>query len=104
MEQAARKKVIINLPNGYLPLADYAEDLNYTDHKCGWSVREFKELGYKVMGVDGLRIVGIKNLGKLHRMNRTNPFRKAIFTAMELITNNIPQLGSHLSCIKEINE
>ena len=52
MENLATKKVIIFTPNGFLyqPAHDGNE---YQKHLSGWSVKEMKNLGYRVIGING---------------------------------------------------
>lgn len=52
MENIARKRIIIFTPNGYLCQDEY--DGNEVQvHKSGWTVGEFKKLGYEVKGING---------------------------------------------------
>lgn len=52
MERLANKKVIIFTPNGFLPQGEY-DNNPWQLHKSGWTVEEFKKLGYKVIGING---------------------------------------------------
>jgi SAM-dependent methyltransferase len=52
MEKIAKNKVIIFTPNGFLPQGAY-EDNPWQVHKSGWSVREMKRKGYKIVGING---------------------------------------------------
>jgi SAM-dependent methyltransferase len=52
MEKWARKKVIIITPNGYIKQDSY--DDNYLQkHESGWTVEDFKKLGFKTYGLSG---------------------------------------------------
>lgn len=77
MEDLAIKKVVIATPNGFVPSKDY-DATNFTGHKCGWTADEFKELGYKVIGVDGLKWWG----EKLNRYDKKKLFWKILFSFM----------------------
>ena len=56
MESVAKRKCIISTPNGFLPQEKH--DLNKLQiHKSGWTVDDFKNLGYKVKGMGGLKIL-----------------------------------------------
>lgn len=57
MERIAREKVIITTPNGFLPTSPSSTDNPDEKHVSGWSVDEFKELGYKVRGFNGLKFL-----------------------------------------------
>ena len=54
MEQAARKRVIVFTPNGFLPQSA-TPDNPYQLHVSGWTVEEMHSLGYRVFGVSGWR-------------------------------------------------
>lgn len=56
LESIARKKVIVQTPNGFLT-QDPAEDNIYQEHISGWSVKDFKERGYQVYGIRGLKFL-----------------------------------------------
>lgn len=55
-EAIARKSVIVLTPNGF-----YAQDElggnPYQIHKSGWSVRDLKDMGYRVNGLRGLKYI-----------------------------------------------
>lgn len=51
-EQIARKAVIIETPEGYVPqnmdIQGHGAD-EWQTHRCGWEVEEFENMGYKVV-------------------------------------------------------
>jgi len=48
------KKVIIYVPNGFMPQTDPYHDKNkYQEHISGWDVQDFTKLGFKVFGYSG---------------------------------------------------
>lgn len=51
-ERIARKKVLIFTPNGFLPQAEIHGNA-YQRHLSGWSVKEMRERGYRVIGING---------------------------------------------------
>lgn len=57
MEKIARKIVIIQTPNGFLPQYEY-ENNPWQKHLSGWNTEEMKERGYVVTGSAGWRIFG----------------------------------------------
>jgi len=57
MELLARRRVVIFTPNGFLPQGN-KEDNVYQVHRSGWTVDEFRELGYTVVGIRGLKFLG----------------------------------------------
>jgi len=52
MEKIAKNKVIIMTPNGFLPQGIYYNN-PWQVHKSGWTVKEMKKRGYKVIGING---------------------------------------------------
>ena len=50
----SKNKVLIYTPNGYLP-QKATPDNPYQAHKSGWTYSEFKEYGYEVYGMLGLK-------------------------------------------------
>jgi hypothetical protein len=56
MQKWAKKKVIIYVPNGFMPQGDPYEDGNeYQKHLSGWSPQDFYDLGFEVTGYAGYR-------------------------------------------------
>lgn len=56
--EASADKVIIFTPNGYLAQDKELVKRNpWQEHLSGWSVADFKKRGYKVYGVNGLKIL-----------------------------------------------
>lgn len=56
MEKIARKKVILLTPNGFTR-QDPLEGNPYQIHQSGWTTGEFKQLGYRVYGMRGLKFI-----------------------------------------------
>lgn len=55
-ERVARRCVVVTTPNGFLPVPERALYGNpYRNHLSGWHTEEFKQLGYEVMGLHGLK-------------------------------------------------
>lgn len=55
-EKWARKKVIINSPNGYLPLKSLDEN-HFQLHRSGWTIEEMNNLRYKAYGMAGWKFL-----------------------------------------------
>lgn len=54
IESWARKKIMLSLPNGYFKQeALYGNP--YQVHRCGWSIEELTNRGYRAYGIVGLR-------------------------------------------------
>ena len=52
LEKIAKKRVVIFTPNGYVK-QNVFDGNKYQIHKSGWSVKDFKKRGYKVIGLRG---------------------------------------------------
>ena len=52
MEKIAKKKVIIMMPNGFVPQGVHFDNPLQV-HKSGWSVQEMRRYGYAVTGLSG---------------------------------------------------
>jgi SAM-dependent methyltransferase len=52
MESWAKKKVLLITPNGYVHQEVY-DNNPLQEHKSGWTASEFRELGFKVRGLNG---------------------------------------------------
>ncbi|HPI90090.1 MAG TPA: glycosyltransferase [Spirochaetota bacterium] len=100
METWAKELVIITTPNGYLDQDEY--DLNpYQIHKSGWNVKDFKKLGYKVRGLQGLKI-----LKGERGMVKYNPFFfwTVIANISGLLTYFFPKHDHRLLAVKKIEK
>lgn len=53
MDHLASKKVVLLTPNGFVNQT--GEDNGLQEHLSGWSVSDFRKLGYKVLGRYGLK-------------------------------------------------
>jgi ubiquinone/menaquinone biosynthesis C-methylase UbiE len=56
MEKWARKKVILTTPNTFV-WQDEVDDNPLQAHQSGWTAREFQQLGFKVRGLKGWRVL-----------------------------------------------
>lgn len=98
MESVAAKKVVIFTPNGFLPQSPYNGN-ELQRHLSGWTVRDMRELGYRVRGIRGLRWIR-KSDGSL-------PRPAALWRRLVLLTQPIceawPNLAFQLLCTKELD-
>jgi len=52
MENISRMAVIFQTPNGFFPQGEYSGNVHQR-HKCGFSSKELKGMGFKVLGMEG---------------------------------------------------
>jgi 2-polyprenyl-3-methyl-5-hydroxy-6-metoxy-1,4-benzoquinol methylase len=57
MERAARKRVILVTPNGFVP--QFNKDNKLQAHLSGWTVDDFVQKGYEVEGIYGTKFCNI---------------------------------------------
>ena len=57
MERVSREKIILTTPNGFLPVYPGGEDNPEERHLCGWGCSELRGLGYRVYGINSLKIL-----------------------------------------------
>jgi len=55
-EKIAKKKIIIFTPNGFVPQGEY-DGNTYQVHKSGWGFKEMQKKGFKVYGLNGLKVL-----------------------------------------------
>lgn len=105
MEKIAKKKVIIFTPNWFISQGAHsfvAQDgyvNKYQEHKSGWTVNEFKKLGYFVSGMNGLI-----NLRTLKSQIKFKPrlLWLMISDLTQLFVRNKPQYAYQLFCVKKL--
>jgi SAM-dependent methyltransferase len=55
-ETWAKKKIILTTPNGFLEQKKY-DNNDLQEHLSGWTADDFKKLGYRVYGFNGLKFI-----------------------------------------------
>lgn len=110
MEKWAKKKVIVTVPNGFLPQAG-VDDNPLQEHLSGWTVNEFKKRGYRVTGRAGLKSLRKDEQtesrlhgGDIYRTMRWQPgvFWYAVSGFSQLFTYFLPELAYGLFCVKTL--
>lgn len=97
MESIAKKKVVIYTPNGFLPQGEeYGNPMQ--KHLSGWTVKRMKSLGYRVLGIQGVKCLRGEMAGiKWH------PYFiwHSISLLSQPITRNHPSWAFRILCVKE---
>jgi len=98
MEKIAKKKVIIFTPNGYLPQDEY-DGNEFQIHRSGWYPSEMEDMGYRVIGIRGLKLLRGK-----HGMIKWAPreFWRRISLLTQPITGKFPKIAFQILCVKDI--
>lgn len=99
MERVARKKVILYTPNGFLPQGEEYGNA-YQRHLSGWSARQMEHLGYRVVGIEGLRWLR----GEMARI-RWRPWRFWLTASLlsQAIVRDRPRFAFRILCVKEFS-
>ena len=102
LEKVARR-VILTTPNGFLPTYPGPDDNPDESHLSGWTVGELKQLGFKVYGLNGLKLFWKIKLGQV--VFRSPKIIVALLAGVsELLVYYYPSLALTLFCVKDIEE
>jgi ubiquinone/menaquinone biosynthesis C-methylase UbiE len=100
MERWARKKVIISTPNGHVHQSQVMIEFNpHQRHMSGWDISELNQLGFKVKGACGWRVLWT-NEGKMRF--RPEIIWQTITSLTSIILYNFPQVSFDLFCVKTL--
>ncbi|MEM3505699.1 MAG: hypothetical protein QW532_05670 [Archaeoglobaceae archaeon] len=100
MEEWATKKIIITTPNGFRPFPKELSHNNpFQEHKSGWTVKDFKELGFEVYGLGGW-----KKLRDIRCSVRYKPyiFWQVVSDVTQKMTFRLPNLSFQLFAVKRL--
>jgi SAM-dependent methyltransferase len=99
MERIARRRVVVFTPNGFLP-QEPADGNPFQRHRSGWSARDFRDLGYQVRGVNGLRLLRGERASMRWRPRR---LWGLVSDLTQPVVHGRPSLAFHLLCVKEVS-
>ncbi len=98
MECLARKRVVIMTPNGFLPQEEHSGNI-YQRHLSGWSVEEFRAMGYRIVGINGWKWLRGEFAAPRFRPHKLT---NALSRLSQLVVRNRPEYAFHLLCIKNV--
>jgi predicted TPR repeat methyltransferase len=98
MTRLAQRKVLIFTPNGFLEQeAVYGSP--YDRHVSGWTWKEMKRLGFRVIGINGIK--GIRGEGsKVAR--RPEALWYKLSQLSQPLATRMPRLAFQILCVKDI--
>jgi SAM-dependent methyltransferase len=100
MENIARKKVLIYTPNGFLPQGEEFDN-PLQRHISGWRAEQMQALGYRVIGIEGLK--GLRGeMAKIRR--RPRRFWLMVSLLSQLFTASRPRWAFRILCIKDLEK
>jgi predicted TPR repeat methyltransferase len=98
MERIARQRTVVFTPNGYVEQG--ARGANpFQVHRSGWSVSDLESLGYRVTGVNGLRLLRGEEASIRFRPKRAWSLAADL---TQPLVRRVPQLAFHLLAVKEV--
>jgi hypothetical protein len=98
MEGVAKKRAIIFTPNGFLP-QDIYHDNEAQRHLSGWGPEEMRELGYRIIGIQGWKpLRGERGMIRFHPTVLWERF--SLLT--QILTTRLPKYAFRLLCVKEL--
>lgn len=101
MEEVA-KKIILTTPNGFFQALSGPDALNPDErHLCGWSASELKELGFRVHGLLGLKMLHKAAPGKIVMKFRPRMLFQCLCIVSELFVYRYPSLAFQLFFVKK---
>ncbi len=103
----ARKKIIINTPNGFVQQPEVDKN-PYQKHRSGWTHQEMKKLGFRCHGLAGLKVLRSgkdENSGMDDDLTISMRFKPkflwfTIATLSQVFTYHFPRFAFELFCIK----
>ncbi len=98
METIARSKVIICTPNGFLAQREHSDN-PLQRHLSGWTMERMMSLGYRVMGVHGLKWLRTE---EARPRWRPSWFWSTVSLLTQSFTAARPQWALSILCVKDL--
>lgn len=105
-ERWARKKVIVNSPNGFVPQKSL-DGNPLQEHKSGWSFNQMRQLGYRSVGLSGPKILRheVESNTMSNDLLTSIRFRPRLFwfivaAILQPLTYRIPRIAFSLMSVK----
>jgi predicted TPR repeat methyltransferase len=96
IERIAKKKIIVFTTNGFVPQREY-DNNPLQIHKSGWTAKEMKLKGYKVIGISGLKALrGERALIKLN----PKPLWELVSILTQYFVRSYSQFAFEILCVK----
>jgi len=109
-EKWARKKIIVSTPNGFINQKEIDKNI-LQKHLSGWDYQKMKKLGFKIMGLAGLKVLRteVQNETMGNDLTTSIKFKPKIFwfivaSLSQLLTYYFPSLAFELFSVKLLDE
>jgi SAM-dependent methyltransferase len=97
MEQVSSRRVIIFTPNGFLAQAEHSNNPLQV-HLSGWSVKEMREMGFRVIGINGWKpLLGEMALPRLRPMG----LWAVVSRLTQYLVRDNPEHAFQILCVKD---
>jgi hypothetical protein len=97
METIARRKIVIFTPNGFVPQRKEGSPLQF--HKSGWTVKDFKAMGFKITGVRCPRAVWFRRNSVVDKSKISSKLREIGSNIFHFLGTD-PEMCFQLLCVK----
>ena len=106
MERAARKRVILVTPNGFIP--QYNKNNKLQAHLSGWTVEDFKKRGYHVEGIYGTKLCNVLRTDEAELRWKPRIFWALVWGVLVEITHHLytkknPKFSIGLMAVKKMS-
>lgn len=104
MEKIAKKRVVISTPNGFIPQGDDGRNPwqipgnQWQIHRSGWTPGEMRAMGYKVIGINGLKSLR-GEFGFLK--HKPSIIWQPISDLTQIVLRRFPSRTFQILCVKE---
>lgn len=98
MESVAKKKVVVYTPNGFLAQGEeYGNPMQ--KHLSGWTVEQMESLGYRVVGIQGIKCMR----GEMAAIKWRPYFVwHSVSLLSQFLTRNHPSWAFRILCVKDV--
>jgi len=103
LERVARKKVIMTTPNGFLNTYAGPADNPEEKHLSGYTAVEVKALGFRVHGLNGLKILWKVKKGQAVPRIRPSRLGRLLIDMTEMFAYHFPSVAFQFFFVKEVS-
>ncbi len=102
LEKISKQKIILTTPNGFLPTYAGPRDNPEEKHLSGWTYNELKEFGFRIYGLNGLKILWTIRNGQAIPRIRLPILSSLLIDISEVVVYYCPKLAFQFLFIKDL--